>query len=444
MLIAVSLGKSSIAQQFSQPADRQPLREWSLEDCIQYAILNNVQLNQSKLDLSLAENNLQQAKNNRLPVLAANTVQQHSTGRTIDPITSDFINTRLRSTSLATSANITLWNGGYLKNDIDKNKLILVQNQFFVDRAKNDIVLTTIQAYMTALNLYEGIAIAKKTIANALEQYRTAKGRHAVGTLSSIDLSTYKAQLSTDTLTLINAENTYRSQVLQLKQLLEIPPDSTFDIQKIALQEEMYPIPAAAELYSEIKDHMPETKLSRLDLHIKETELKLAKSGYYPKLSLRGGMTTGYTNTQFFGFANQLQNNFSPNVSLDITIPIFTQFTNRTNVKNAKLAIQRATLDIKKQDRELYSTLESVIQEARSAHAQLNAARDAEQAAALSYQLANRKNRLGALSLGEFIVIKNEYLNAADKYLQAKLTFALYQKLISFYQTQTITDQNER
>jgi len=178
ILIALLLVQWSIAQQPTHPTSCSSVQAWSLEDCIHYALINNVQLNQSKLDLSTAENNLQQAKNNRLPTLAANVLQQHATGRTIDPITSDFINARLRSTSLAASANITLWNGGFLKTDIQKNKLMVTQNQFFVDRAKNDIVLTTIQAYMTALTLYQSIGIAEKTIAKALPQLLVEKARH--------------------------------------------------------------------------------------------------------------------------------------------------------------------------------------------------------------------------------------------------------------------------
>jgi outer membrane protein len=191
-------------------------KEWSLEDCINYAIDNNITINQSKIDLMTAKNNLEQSKYNRLPTISASASQGYSTGQTIDPITSDFVSQSINSTSLGASANVVLFRGGYINNTIEKNRVIVKQNEFYVDQAKNNIILSVIEAYVQALSYNEAIKIAEQTKENSMVQYQVADGKYKAGSLSGIDLSNYETQIATDNLTLVNAKNDYKTQILKL------------------------------------------------------------------------------------------------------------------------------------------------------------------------------------------------------------------------------------
>jgi outer membrane protein len=233
---------------------------------------------------------------------------------------------------------------------------------------------------------------------------------------------------------LVNAKNDYKTQILKLKQLLEIPPHTDFDIQKLELQEDTAYLPSTDELYVTAETVLPDVRLLEIQKEGNAVDLKLAKSGYYPTVSLGGGLSTGYTNTQLNQFATQLRNNFSPSVNLNLSVPIFSQFANRTNVKNAGLAMKRTEIDIISRKKELYNTLETVIQNAVSAQAQLLSATTAVNSSKKSYDLALKKSELGDLGIAELTIAKNNYLNAVDQQIQAKLTYTLYQKLISFYQ----------
>jgi outer membrane protein len=381
-----------------------------------------------------AKNNLEQSKYNRLPTISASASQGYSTGQTIDPITSDFVSQSINSTSLGASANVVLFRGGYINNTIEKNRVIVKQNEFYVDQAKNNIILSVIEAYVQALSYNEAIKIAEQTKENSMVQYQVADGKYKAGSLSGIDLSNYETQIATDNLTLVNAKNDYKTQILKLKQLLEIPPHTDFDIQKLELQEDTAYLPSTDELYVTAETVLPDVRLLEIQKEGNAVDLKLAKSGYYPTVSLGGGLSTGYTNTQLNQFATQLRNNFSPSVNLNLSVPIFSQFANRTNVKNAGLAMKRTEIDIISRKKELYNTLETVIQNAVSAQAQLLSATTAVNSSKKSYDLALKKSELGDLGIAELTIAKNNYLNAVDQQIQAKLTYTLYQKLISFYQ----------
>lgn len=437
IILLITNNWSTIAQVLDQKHIVNKIRDWSLEECMQHAIDNNITVTQSKISHLVSQNNLAQAKYNKLPTLTANTNHHYSIGRRIDPITSDFVNQRVSSTVVQTVATLTLWNGGLLNNQIQKRDLIVQRDAFYIEQTKNNIILSTVEAYMTALSCYESIKIATKTLENSQAQYDVAKGKFEVGALSRIDLSNFETQYANDQLQLVNAENNYKLQVLILKQLLELPPEINFDVKKISFNKDIA-IPPTADLYQVALQVLPDIKLMNLENEVKAMDLKMAKAAYYPKLSFTGGISTGYTNTQLDPLATQFKNNFSPSIGLDISIPIFTQHNTKTNIKNAKMAIEHSKFETIRKEKELYNTLEKVIQNAYAAHAQLLASDVAAKAANMAYELANKKCELDALSAADLIIARNEYINAANRHIQAQLHHTLYLKLIEFYQGKLI------
>ncbi|WKL49791.1 TolC family protein [Flavobacterium pectinovorum] len=407
---------------------------WSLEDCITYAIKNNITVKQAELTQNSAEINYKQSKYERLPSVSANASQSMNNGRSIDPITSSYVSQLINSTSAGINASMTLFKGNYINNTIKQNDLLVKQNELFVSEAKNSVLLGVAQAYLQALYYKEGIEVAKNVIVSSQEQLKQMSTKYKAGSAAGIDEANLETQLKNDEVTLITAQNNYRLQLITLKQLLELDPNESFDIVPTKLTADQYLIPDLKTVYNYAVSNLPEIKSASLQTSIKELELSKAKSGYLPTLSLTAGLNSGYTNTQNYGFLNQFDNNFYQSAGLSLSIPIFSKYQNKANVANAKIEIENSKLSAVSENKQLYLKIENAWQNANSSQSQIEAAAALKNSSKLAYDMSIKKSELGALSSTDLLVSKNTYLNAEQTYLQAKLSLALYYQLLQFYQ----------
>ncbi|KUJ60082.1 hypothetical protein AR687_19980 [Flavobacteriaceae bacterium CRH] len=407
---------------------------WSLEECISYAIKNNITVKQAELTQNTAEINYKQSKYERLPSVSANASQSMNNGRSIDPITSSYVSQLINSTSAGVNASMTLYKGNYINNTIKQKELLVKQNDFFVTEAKNNVLLSVVQAYLQALYYREGIEVAKNVIVSSKEQLSQMSTKYKAGSAAGIDEANLETQLKNDEVTLITAQNNYRLQLITLKQLLELDPNESFDIVPTKLASDQYLIPDLKTVYSFAAANLPEIKSASLQTSIKELELSKVKAGYLPTLSLTAGLNSGYTNTQDYNFLNQFDGNFYQSAGLSLSIPIFSKYQNKANVANAKIEIESSKLSAVSENKQLYLKIENAWQNANSSQSQMEAAAALKSSSKLAYDMSIKKSELGALSSTDLLVSKNTYLNAEQTYLQAKLSLALYYQLLQFYQ----------
>nr|WP_315253970.1 TolC family protein [uncultured Flavobacterium sp.] len=407
---------------------------WSLEDCISYAIKNNITVKQAQLTENSTEINYKQSKYERLPSISANASQSMNNGSSIDPITSSYVTQLVHSTSAGVNVSLTLFKGNYINNTIKQNELLVKQNEFFVSEAKNNVLLSVAQAYLQALYYKEGIEVSKNIIASSKEQLNQMNTKYKAGSVAGIDAANLETQLKNDEVTLITVQNSYRQQLISLKQLLELDPKDSFDIAATKLAAEQFAIPELKKVYSYASENLPEIKSAAIQTSIKELELSKAKSGYLPTLSLNAGLNSGYTNTQPYNFFNQFDGNFYQSVGLSLSIPIFSKYQNKAKVENAKIEIESSKLSVQSANKQLYLKIESAWQNAISSQSQMEAAIALKNSSKLAYDMSLKKSELGALSSTDLLVSKNTYLNAEQTYLQAKLSLALYYQLLQFYQ----------
>jgi outer membrane protein len=407
---------------------------WSLEDCISYAIKNNITVKQAQLTENSAAVNYKQSKYERLPSISANASQNMNNGSSIDPITSSYVTQLVHSTSAGVNASLTLFKGNYINNTIKQNELLVKQNEFFVSEAKNNVLLSVAQAYLQALYYKEGIEVSKNIIASSKEQLNQMNTKYKAGSVAGIDAANLETQLKNDEVTLITVQNSYRQQLISLKQLLELNPEDSFDIAATKLATEQFAIPELKIVYSYASENLPEIKSAAIQTSIKELELSKAKSGYLPTLSLNAGLNSGYTNTQPYNFLKQFDGNFYQSVGLSLSIPIFSKYQNKAKVENAKIEIENSKLSVQSANKQLYLKIESAWQNAISSQSQMEATIALKNSSKLAYEMSLKKSELGALSSTDLLVSKNTYLNAEQTYLQAKLSLALYYQLLQFYQ----------
>ncbi len=412
---------------------------WSLTDCINYAVNNNITVKKTQLGQQTAAINLDQAKSNRLPAVSGNISANANHGSVINQITNNRVNQTTITNSMGVSASMPLYEGNKLNLQIERATLALEQNDLYVKEAQNNITLSVLEAYLQALYQYENIAVAKNTALSSEEQLAQAQQKYENGAIAKIDLIEIETQHANNQYNVVLAKNQYENQVLTLKQLLEFPPGTEFGIEIIQKEDVSAPIANKEEVYRQALEQLPTTKIYEKQKELAQKDIQIAKAGFLPSLSLSGGINTGYSDRDTEKYMTQLKNNFGQTIGLSLNIPIFSRYQNKNNVALARLSESQADLDRKQAEKDLYTKIETAWHNATTRQAQEVASKKARDNAKLAYELAEKKHEFGNLTNTELLVSRNTYLNAEQTYLQNKYMVLLYQQLLNFYQGKEIT-----
>ncbi|MCS3531934.1 TolC family protein [Chryseobacterium sp. JUb7] len=412
---------------------------WTLQDCLDYAVQNNITVKKTVLDKTTAQLNYQQQKNNKLPTIYGSSSMGLTNGSSIDPITSSFVNQNILSNSFGISGNIAIYQGNKLNLQIEQNKMILDQSSLYQKQAENNIVLNVLQTYLQSLYYYEGIEIAKYTANSSAQELKLTQVKYKNGAIAKLELADVETQNAQNQYTVVSSENLYNQQVLKLKQLLELDPSVDFEIEKISLPDIEENIPDKQQVFTQATENLPDLKIYDAQNEILNKALQITKAGYKPTLSATAGLNTGFTNTQDFSYFNQIKNNFNKSVGLSLNVPIFSKKQNDTNVQLAKIDIEQNKLDKISAGKTLYSSIETAWQNAIANQAQQKSSKVARDNAKLSYDLSTKKFEFGGLTTTELSVSRNTYLTNEQTYLQSKYMAVLYTQLLNFYQGKVLT-----
>ncbi|MEH6407311.1 MAG: TolC family protein [Leeuwenhoekiella sp.] len=408
---------------------------WTLQECIDYAIKNNITIIDAELSQNAAKIDYEQSRSQRLPDLFGNASQSFSNGNSIDPITSDYVSEQIHSTSVNLSTSVTLFQGGQITNQIKQNKLIVDQNSFYIKEARNNIILSITQDYLQARYNQEAILIAQSNLDATNKEVDRAKARYDAGSIAKKDYTDAVSQAATNKYNLLAAQKDYELQILELKQLLELNPETSFEIEKTSYQDkDISIIENKLVVYEKALDTMPEIASSKINIAVYEKDLDIAKGAFLPTLSLNGSIGTGYSNLQDGNYGDQFDLNLNQNVNLSLSVPIFNRNSAKNQVKTAKINIEKAQLDLKTSEKALFKKIETAWQNAVASNEQLVAAKAASEAAKDSYTLAQKQYELGSLSTTDLVVSQNTYTNARQNYIQTKYLSILYAQLLQFYQ----------
>ncbi len=428
ILIALFVGTFASAQKI-----------WTLQDCLDYAVENNITVKKTVLNKTTAQLNYQQQKNNKLPNIYGSSSFGLTNGSSIDPITSSFVNQNILSNSFGISANAVIYQGNKLNLQMEQNKILLEQSSLYQKQAENNIILNVLNAYLQSLYYYEGIEIAKNTASSSAQELKLTQVKFKNGAISKLELADVETQDAQNQYSVVNSENLYNQQVLKLKQLLELDPTVDFQIEKINLTDLEETIPDKQQIFAQASENLPDLKIYDYQNEILNKALAITKAGYLPTLSATAGLNTGFTSTQDYSYFNQVKNNFNKSVGLSLNIPIFSKKQNDTNVKLAKIDIEQNQLDKISAGKTLYSSIETAWQNAIANQAQQKSSKVARDNAKLAYDLANKKFEFGGLTTTELSVSRNTYLTNEQTYLQSKYMAVLYTQLLNFYQGKTLT-----
>lgn len=420
------IGCASCLSGYAQDTSRAALPAvWDLQMCIDYAKRNNIQVNSLKLSKKSAQQNALLAKAAVLPDLYA------SASQTFNHVHNSDLNA---SGSYGVSSAWTLYNGGYLRTNIQQQDLAIQQANLSVMEQENSLTLQITQAYLNILLDKENIIYSQDLVATSSAQLKQAQQRYKAGSIARRDVVQLEAQLANDQYTLTSSQNAQRQDLLSLKQLLQLPLESNIDIAKPDTVIAEVVIPSLEQVRNYALQNRPEIKNSQLGLQSAQLDLEKARAGYKPTLTASANMGTSYANNDTYSASmGQFGDNFYQQAGLTLSIPIFTKRVNKTNVEQAKITIDQAKLTLKNSETVLSQTVEQSYISALNAQSQYKAASEQFQFYKEAYRIASEELRLGAANIYEYYQQRNLYIQALQSYIQAKYNAALSASIYDFY-----------
>ena len=428
-------------------AEEDAPKQWTLRDCIDYALENNITIQRNRISAESAQEDVKTAKADFLPSLSGNISQRvvnrpNSARGTI--ISGDNITTSESKTSYNGSygidANWTVYNGSKRVNTLKQQQLNSRIAELTVDESENSIEENITQLYVQILYSAEAVKVNESTLEVSRKEFERGQELFNAGSIASSDLAQLEAQVSNDNYQLVTSQTTLQNYKLQLKQLLELDGDFEMDLFLPPLDDSsvLIPLPTKDDVYQTALNLRPEIESSKLNIEASDMNIKISRAGYIPSLSLSAGIGTTNANGNDFSFSEQVKQNWNNSIGLTLSIPIFDKRQTKSAVNKAKLQRQTSELDLMDNQKTLYKTIESLWLSANSAQQQYVAATQKLKSTQASYALVSEQFNLGMKNTVELLTEKNNLLSAQQETLQAKYTAILNAGLLRFYQGEQI------
>lgn len=457
---------------------------YSLRQCIDIALQNNLQIKQGQLNVQSSELQLRQSKLNLLPTVNGFANQSFSSGRNINPGTNEFVTSSVRSNNYQLQGQVTLFNGFALQNSIKQNDLFLQSTQHNLQATQNNVALLVVQNYLNVLTYQEQLDIARRQVETTRGQLdRTSKLVNA-GTLAEAQLYDLRAQVANDELTVVNAQNNLDLAKLALLQAMNLPAGNsgaptpgTLEVEKYQLDDPtLEPYAATAQaVYETALQFMPDVKAAELRVRSDAAGVAVARAGLYPTLTLNGSLSTLYTNVGLpkrtllgqvevrtpitlsngttvdiitlrddfqegkYTYGEQLNNNLNRGASLNLNIPIFGRFVARNRITNAvilqktsEITVDNTKLTLRQNIETAYTGMLAASNRYRSTLVQVESLEKA-------FQAAESRFNAGALNSVDYNIAKNNLDRSRANLVQAKFDYVFRTKILDFYQNKPLS-----
>ncbi|MFM2189869.1 MAG: hypothetical protein RL491_255 [Bacteroidota bacterium] len=424
---------------FSGAASGQKL--WTLQECIEHARANNINIKQAAISSELARVSRDQSYTTMLPTVNGSSSHQRSFGRSVDPFTNSITENETRTTNFSLSSNVTLFGGLRLQHSLAQSKYEYLQSQENLAKISNDISLNVAAAYLQVLFAMESFKLAQDRVNAATEtRNRTAK-MVETGMMAQGNLLDAEAALASEELTLVTAENSLNSANIAISQLLELDNASDFGvaIQQVDIPSQSTVMMKPEEIYAASLKTLPEIRASEYGISSAKKGLSAAKSGLFPSLNLFSSIGTFYNEggyAELLGeipFDEQVRNNQSKNIGLSLSIPLFNGWSVQSNIQRSRLNLENALLQDELSRKQVYKSVVQAHADATAAMNRYNASLKAKSSADEAFNYAQRKYDVGLISFIEFINIRNNKSRAESELIQSKYDFIFRLKVLDFY-----------
>ena len=411
-------------------------KKWTLDECINYAMENNLSLKLSKLKQQSAQEDVMQSKAALFPTLSANTNQ----GIGYSPFDNTAADKAYYNGSYGVNAQWTVWNGGQNTNTVKQNKLTEEQAELSTNVSANSLQEQITKLYVQILYMSEAIDVNRQSLETSKKNEERGQQMVEVGKMSKADLAQLTAQRASSEYSIVEAETQLAKYKLQLKQALDLDAGTVFDvaIPSTSDQQALADIPSLTSVFEAAMAQRPEIKNALLGIESSNLQMKIAKAGALPTVTLNGGIGTSTNSMSSLAWGTQMKNNFDLTASVAVNVPIFDSRRTKTNVNKARIAQQQAHINYDNEEHDLYCTVEELWLDAINNQQKFRSALATVESEQESYNLLSEQFNLGLKNIVELLTGKDKLLTAQQNKLQSKYTTILSQQLLKFYQNGTI------
>lgn len=419
-------------------------KKWTMQECIDYAMANNISLKKSSLQRMSSNEDLLSSKAQLLPSLNFSTSHNlnyrpwPTAGQStvVDGQAMSSIDKVYYNGSYSVNGNWTVWNGNRNRNQVKLNELSVAQNEVDSTLTARNIEEQIAQLYVQIAYTEENIKVQKATLEFSKTNENRGKEMLEVGKMSKADLMQLTAQRSQDEYNVVSAESSARNYKRQLKQLLQLTSSEAFEISGFDATDAMAlaQIPALQRVYERALANRPEFKSIQLQMESAEVNKKIANAQSMPTIGVNASAGTSTSSMTSVGWGTQAKQNFSMGAGVSLSVPLIDQRSKKTAVNKAEISRQQAMLDLQDKQTSLYSTLENYWIQAENNQQQFKAAKVSTESAKTSYELLSEQFRLGLKNIVELQDGKSRLLSAQQSELQSKYMTILNLKMLEFYQ----------
>ncbi len=460
----------------------QKAKEWTLQQCVDYAFENNLMIERSEFSMENEEVTLKQNKLSRIPSLNANVYNSWRWGRSIDPTSNLFTTKRINSNGLGGSANFLLYNGSRITRSIKRSEQMVQAGFYDMEKAKNDVALNVVYAYLQVIFAREQLENANFQVVTSKAQLDQVEKKVTAGALPRTNLLDLKAQVATNEVDVITAENDVAVAVLNLKQFLQIPAEEAFDIETPNLEDANYGSieNSSGEIFKLAELTQPEIKSADLRIESAEMGIKIAQSAYVPSVTLQGQFGTSYSDQNLVptgdtqtiindpgeigylvndpsqlvngnpttlevpireipNIPNQWTDNRNWSVGFNISVPIFNGWQIRSNVQRARIDMKMAENNAKETRNALRQTIETAYNDAQAAVKVYDAAQRQVEALEESFRATEHSYNLGAVNSVDYQLASFNLFSAKSNLSRSKFDYIFRLKVLDFYLGKPLT-----
>lgn len=416
-------------------------KQWTLKECINYALENNISLQKTQIKKASANEDYLQSKAALLPSLSASSNQNVSytpwvtSGISGEGYTKSSVDKVYYNGSYSVMGNYVIWNGNKNRNQVKLNKLTYEAAALDSATQAQNLQEQIATLYIQICYSTEAIKVNQESYKSSLENENRGKEFVKNGKMSQADLAQLTAQRAQDEYNIVAAESNVKNYKRQLKELLQITNDEAFDIviPSTTDSQALASIPALNSVYASALDNRPEIKSYQNMIDQSNLNIDIAKAGKMPTISANAGVSTSSTSMNKTGWGTQIKQNFNLGGGVSISIPIYDNRATKTAINKANLQKQSSMLDLKNEQTKLYSTIENYWLQANTNQSQFKSAKVSTESAKTSFELLNEQFKLGLKNIVELRTGKDNLLKAQQNELQAKYLTILNLGMLNFY-----------
>lgn len=410
-------------------------KKWTLEECVDYAIKNNISVKQSELDLKTTDIDKLEAIGGFLPSLSGNANYSINTGASINPVTNQFQNQTFKSLSASANSGVMLFNGLANWKTLQRAKLNKIANSYRLDKMKDDIALSVANSYLQILFNKEQLKVQRNQNLITKENIKRTQELIEAGSLPAGDIFELQATDASQEQQIIATENTLLIAKIGLCQTLLLEDYASFDISDEVVDVSITNFTNVTQesILEKAKESVKDVKIAIANVDVAKKDVALSRSSYLPTLTGFLGYNTRWAESTPFNFIDQLTLFDGTAVGLQLSVPILNGFATRGRVQRAKINQERSEFQLKQAELDLERNVYQAYNDVINAKKSYEAAQKTLEARKQSYNFSKERYEVGLMNSFDFSQSTLAYENAQSEVLRTKYDYIFRTKILEFY-----------